>query len=191
MGLRQKEDLIQPMKDDVKWWSSSRLRCASSNGASRRYHAWTLSSIVVAMDLSRCAEEWLTVVSMGEQSTSLHQANAIKKGGPSWGSQDHHHLAQEDEVQGIGLPLIGFLFMIDWCTIKGGSQVSSLIVSFVESSNHLHPCIILLGSCLVFLFVGFRAYGHLRDKLEFIENRVHMHFLRCFRCWKFLPVLHS
>ena len=50
------------------------------------------------------------IVSMGEQSTSLHQFNAIKKGGPSWGSQDHHHLAQEVEVQGIGLPLIGFLF---------------------------------------------------------------------------------
>ena len=62
-------------------------------------------------------------------------------------------------------------------TIKGGSQVSSLIVSFVESSNHLHPCIILLGSCLVFIFVSFRAYGHLHDKLEFIENGVHMHLL--------------
>ncbi len=80
-------------------------------------------------------------------------------------------------MQGIGLPLIGFLFRIDCCTIKGGSQVSSLIVSFVESSNHLHPCIILLGSCLVFLFVSFRAYGHLHDKLEFIENGVHMHLL--------------
>ena len=71
---------------------------------------------------------------MGEQSTSLHRANAIKKGGPSLGSQDRHHLAQVDHVQGIGLLLIGFLFTglmmvvgrpgyrIDCRTIKGGSR---------------------------------------------------------------------
>ena len=47
---------------------------------------------------------------MGEQSTSIHRANAIKKGGPSLGSQDRHHLAQVDHVQGKGLLLIGFLF---------------------------------------------------------------------------------
>ena len=40
----------------------------------------------------------------------------------------------------------------------------------------LHPCIIFLGSCLV-LFVSFGAYGHLDDKLEFIENGVHSHLL--------------
>ena len=80
-------------------------------------------------------------------------------------------------MQGIGLPLIGFLVRIDCCSIKGGSQVSSSIVSFVEISNHFHPCITLLGYCLVFLFVSFRAYGHLHDKLEFIENGVHMHLL--------------
>ena len=85
---------------------------------------------------------------MGEQSSSLHRHNAIKKGGPSWGGQDRHHLAQVDHVQGKGLPLIGFLFYrshgscgrpgyrIVCRTIKGGSQVGSLIVSLVESSNH-------------------------------------------------------
>ena len=40
----------------------------------------------------------------------------------------------------------------------------------------LHPCIMFLGSCLV-LFVSLRAYGHLDDKLEFIENGVHSHLL--------------
>ena len=40
----------------------------------------------------------------------------------------------------------------------------------------LHPCINFLGSCLV-LFVRFGAYGHLVDKLEFIENGVHLHLL--------------
>ena len=40
----------------------------------------------------------------------------------------------------------------------------------------LHPCIIFLGSCLV-LFVSLRAYGHLDDKLEFIENGVRMRLL--------------
>ena len=40
----------------------------------------------------------------------------------------------------------------------------------------LHPCIMFIGSCLI-LFVSLRAYGHLDDKLEFIENRVRMHLL--------------
>ena len=40
----------------------------------------------------------------------------------------------------------------------------------------LHPCILFLGSCLV-LFVSLRYYGHLDDKLEFIENGVRMRFL--------------
>ena len=47
---------------------------------------------------------------MGEQSTSLHEASAIKKGGPTSGSQDCHHLAQVDYVKGKGLFLIDFLF---------------------------------------------------------------------------------
>ena len=40
----------------------------------------------------------------------------------------------------------------------------------------LHPCIMFLGSCFI-LFVSLRAYGHLDDKLEFIENGVRMHLL--------------
>ena len=40
----------------------------------------------------------------------------------------------------------------------------------------LHPCIMFLSSCLV-LFVSLRAYGHLDDKLEFIENGVCMRLL--------------
>ena len=40
----------------------------------------------------------------------------------------------------------------------------------------LHPCIMFLGSCLV-LFASLRAYGHLDDKLEFIENEVRMRLL--------------
>ena len=35
----------------------------------------------------------------------------------------------------------------------------------------------IIGSCLVLLFVSFGAYGHLGDKLEFIENGVHSHLL--------------
>ena len=49
------------------------------------------------------------IVEYGEQSSSLHRANAMKKGGPTR-SQDRHHLAQVDHVQGKGFPLIGFLF---------------------------------------------------------------------------------
>ena len=40
----------------------------------------------------------------------------------------------------------------------------------------LHPCIMFLGSCLV-IFVSLRAYVHLDDKLEFIENGVRMRLL--------------
>ena len=40
----------------------------------------------------------------------------------------------------------------------------------------LHPCIMFLGSCLI-LFVSLRAYGHLDDKLEFIENGLRMRLL--------------
>ena len=40
----------------------------------------------------------------------------------------------------------------------------------------LHPCIMFLGSCLI-LFVSLRAYSHLDDKLEFIENGVCMRLL--------------
>ena len=77
-------------------------------------------------------------------------------------------------------------YRIDCRTIKGGSQVSSLIVSFVESSNHcILGIIIFLGSWLVFLFEVSWAYGQLHDKLKFIENGVHMHLLWCFRCWSF------
>ena len=52
----------------------------------------------------------------------------------------------------------------------------------------LHPCIMFLGSCLV-LFVSLRAYGHLDDKLEFIENGVHMLLLFAFPVLEVLPVL--
>ena len=120
--------------------------CKFKWSITKRSSAWSLTSIWCQWTCEDVPKSGSPIVEYGEQSSSRHRPNAIKKGGPSWGSQDHHHLAQEDEVQGIGLPLIGFLVRIDCCSIKEGSQVSSLIVSFVESSNHLHPCIILLGS---------------------------------------------
>ena len=102
-----------------------------------------------------------------------------------------------DFVQGKGFPLIGFLFYglmvvvgrpgyrIDCRTIKGGgSQVSNLIIWFVESSNIAclhHTSCFLFG----FLLVRFGACGHLLDKLEFIENGVHTLLLLRFRCWRF------
>ena len=45
---------------------------------------------------------------MGEQPTCLHQANTIKKSGPTSGAQDRLHRAQVDYAQGKGLTLIGF-----------------------------------------------------------------------------------
>jgi hypothetical protein len=72
-----------------------------------------------------------------------------------------------DYAQGKGITLIGFYltglmvlvgrpgYRIDSRTVKGGSRVSSLIVSFVESSNLYILGIIFLGSCLAFLYVRF------------------------------------
>ena len=92
-----------------------------------------------------------------------------------------------DHVQGKGLPLIGFLFYRShdgsWDRVIGSIAVLSrgaldeLLDRIVRRElKPLHPCIIFLGSCLV-LFVSLRAYGHLDDKLEFIENEVRMHLL--------------
>ena len=76
-------------------------------------------------------------------------------------------------------------YRIDSRTIKGGSQVSSLFISFVENSNHCILGIIFLGYYLAFLYVSFAACGHLHDKLKFIKNGFCMHHLLCFRCWSF------
>ena len=75
-------------------------------------------------------------------------------------------------------------YRIDSRTIKGGSQVSSVIVSFVESSNHCILASYFLILICIFLLVRFGAFGHIHDKLEFIKNGVHMHLLWCFWCWR-------
>ena len=80
-------------------------------------------------------------------------------------------------------------YRIDSRTIKGGSRVSSLIVSFVESSNHCILGIIFLGSCLAFLYVRFGAYGHLHDKLKFTENGISYASSLAFSVLEILSVL--
>jgi hypothetical protein len=72
-------------------------------------------------------------------------------------------------------------YRIDSRTIKGGSQVSSLIVSFGESSNHcILGIIIFLGSCLAFHFVSLGAFDLHCDKLKLIENGFCMHLICVF-----------
>ena len=68
-------------------------------------------------------------------------------------------------------------------TMKGLSRVSSLMVSFIESLNLCIVGIIFLGSCLVFLFVSFGAFGLLLDKLKFIKNGFRLLHLVFFLCW--------
>ena len=68
-------------------------------------------------------------------------------------------------------------------------EVMSVLLSWRFHSSiswHTSPAssYYIIGSCLVLLFVSFGAYGHLADKLEFIENGVHSHRLWCFRCWR-------
>ena len=67
--------------------------------------------------------------------------------------------------------------------VGGYASSSQMEVSLLYLLAYL-PCIIFLGSCLV-LLVRFGAYGHLHDKLEFIENGVHMPLLLRFRCCSF------
>ena len=50
------------------------------------------------------------IMDMGEQSTTLHRADTIKKDVPTWGGHDRHHQAQVDYAQDKGLTLIGFWF---------------------------------------------------------------------------------
>jgi hypothetical protein len=88
------------------------------------------------------------------------QESIIKKGVPSWGSQDRHHLAQvECARQSYDLDRVSFIpvsqcgrpgFRIDSRTIKRGSRVSNLFVSFRESSNLCILGIIFIGSYLAF-----------------------------------------
>jgi len=60
MGLRQEEDLIQPMEDDIVVIVIKVAVCKFKWSITKRSRAWSLPSTVVTMDLWRCAEEWLT-----------------------------------------------------------------------------------------------------------------------------------
>ena len=60
--------------------------------------------------------------------------------------------------------------------VGGYAGSSRLEVSLLYLLAYL-PCLYIIGSCLVLLFVSFGAYGHFYDKLEFIENGVHMRLL--------------
>ena len=92
-------------------------------------------------------------------------ACTIKKGGPTWESQDRHHLAQVDYAQGKGMILIGFLFyrshdvserpdyMIVNCTIKRGSQVSNLIASLWRAQTFAYLAYHIFRLLLAFIHV--------------------------------------
>ena len=111
-------------------------------------------------------------MSMGEQFVCLHQAFAIKKEGPSWDKQDHHHLAQVDHARGKGMILIGCLsltglvvvvvrpgYRIDNHSIKLGSRRSESARTFAS----------LASSFLVIIWSlsmrGFRVCVIIHDKL--------------------------
>src|SRR5664279_3878452 len=64
-------------------------------------------------------------------------------------------------------------YRIDNRSIKRGSRMSNLIVSFVESSNLcILGIIIFLGSYLAFLLMNFGACRDLHDKPKFVINRI-------------------
>ena len=94
-----------------QWTCEDVAVCKFKWSIMKRSNAWSLPSIVVTMDLWRCAEEWLTHSGVwGSNLLVFIEPTQSRKGGPTWGSQDRHHLAQVDYAQGKGLPLIGSLF---------------------------------------------------------------------------------
>src|SRR5664279_6177033 len=99
---------------------------------------------------------------MGEQFASLHQAKRNQERLSNLRRSRSSSSSSSWNVQGKGMILIGFLFYrsrggvgrpgywIDNRTIKRGSRMSNLIVSFVESSNLCILGIIFLDSYLGF-----------------------------------------
>ena len=72
--------------------------------------------------------------------------------------------------------------MGDWVigsiTILSRGALDELLDRIIHRElKPLHPCIIFIGSCLVLLLVRFGALSLFYDKLEFIENGVHLHLL--------------
>ena len=78
-------------------------------------------------------------------------------------------------------------YRIDSRTIKGGSQVSSLIVSFVESSNHC----ILASSFLILIFLSFEVLELvvISVKALVLRNQISYASSIAFSVLEVLPVL--
>ena len=74
MGLRQQEDLNQPMEYCGVQFQMEHHEDIMLEACRPLWWQWTCEDML---------KSGSPIVSMGEQSTSLHQANAIKKGGPS------------------------------------------------------------------------------------------------------------
>ena len=74
MGLHQEEDLIQPMEDCGVQVQVEHHEDIMLEAFFPLWWQWTCEDVLKSDSL---------IVTMGEQSTSLHQANAIKKAGPS------------------------------------------------------------------------------------------------------------
>ena len=159
------------------WWSQS----ASSRWTSRRDHMLEACHTLVGsghvkMCLSEAFPYWVWGSNMWIV-VKQEQACTIKKGVPTWRGQDRHHLAQvECARQRYDLDRFSLL-PVSWCwwetgfridnrTIKRGSRVSNLTVSFKESSN---LCILGIISFLVVIWLlsmwRFRACVYLHDKL--------------------------
>ena len=85
MGLRQEEDILQPMER----MTSSGDRHQDCGVQVQVEHHEDITSLMLAIHygdnvlVKMCRRVAHPQWSMGEQSTCLHQANAIKKGGPS------------------------------------------------------------------------------------------------------------
>ena len=127
-----------------------------------------LSILMVIMDMWRYTKKkGSPIVKYGEQLARLHQQQeltcTIKKGVPTWGGQDHHHIAQvECERQRYDVDRF-YLLPVSWCLL--GDRVIGKItilsrwalewVTWSHLCGELKPLhiwhIIFLGSYLVLI----------------------------------------
>ena len=112
---------------------------------------------------------------------------------PSRGDQDRHHQAQVEYAQGKGMILIGFNFYRSRnVSCETGLQDRQPYYQEGISSEYLHRIVRRELKPLHhwhhlswFLSMrGFRACVILHDKLQFIENGLHMPSLLRFRYWR-------
>jgi hypothetical protein len=125
-----------PWKDDSKWWSSSRLRSASSTWTSRKDH---MLETWHSLGCNGCEKIFLSEAShngVWGRFVILHRASAIKESILTWGRHDHHHSLAEIECarQTYGLDWF-YILWVSWWFLR-----DQVIVLIITSSSKNRFC---------------------------------------------------